>query len=117
MVLTVGPRACTIACVPVMPPAPGMFSITTGWPSDLVSDGLTVRMIVSTPEPGPTGRIVRSGLSDAALCARAGSGPRRDRCRDGGHRGAVKETAGTEHHASLIAYFDVDNVAETADDA
>ena len=68
-------RALTIACVPVMPPAPGMFSITTGWPTDLVSAGLTVRMIVSTPEPGPTGRMVRNGLSDAALFARTGSGP------------------------------------------
>jgi hypothetical protein len=36
--------ALTIACVPVMPPAPGRFSTTIGCPpSALVSDGLAAR--------------------------------------------------------------------------
>src|SRR5256885_8868146 len=58
--------ALTSTDVPVMPPAPARFSITTGWPSVLESDGLAARMIVSTPEPGLTGRMTRIGA-----CARA----------------------------------------------
>ena len=70
-------RALTIACVPLMPPAPGKFSITMGCPpSALLTAGLIVRVIVSTPEPGPTGRMVRSGLSDAGVCAATDSEPR-----------------------------------------
>jgi hypothetical protein len=58
--------ARTITDAPVMPPAPGRFSMTTPWPpSALVSEGAAARMMVSTPEPAPTGRTTRSGLSEA----------------------------------------------------
>ena len=56
--------------MPVMPPAPGKFSMTTGWPSAFDKAGLAARMMVSTPEPGPTGTMTRIGV-----CAWAGSAP------------------------------------------
>src|SRR6185295_4381663 len=64
--------ALTSAAVPVMPPAPGRFSITTAWPPSLAeSAGPTLRTMTSTPEPGLTGRMTRSGgRSAACACAR-----------------------------------------------
>lgn len=63
--------ALTSAEVPVMPPAPGRFSITTAWPPSALDKAFcAVRTMVSTPEPAPTGRITRSGAVD---CAQAGT--------------------------------------------
>jgi hypothetical protein len=64
--------ALTMAAVPVMPPAPGMFSITTGWPKALPSATEAARTMLSTPEPALIGRMKRIGLSEP--CASAGSG-------------------------------------------
>ncbi|MOA41071.1 hypothetical protein D3C78_1630030 [compost metagenome] len=50
-----------------MPPAPGWFSTTTVWPSAADSAGPADRVIVSTPEPTPTGRMNLMGRSDCAL--------------------------------------------------
>src|SRR5687767_1795534 len=61
--------AFTRAAVPVMLPAPGRFSITTAWPSAFESDGPTARVIVSTPDPGANGRMMRRGRSDCAAAA------------------------------------------------
>jgi len=54
--------ARTICVVPVMPPAPGRFSMTMGWPSALARLVLMARMAPSAPEPADSGRITRSGL-------------------------------------------------------
>lgn len=66
--------ARTICAVPVMPPAPGRFSITTGWPSAFARLALMARMAPSAPEPAESGRMTRSGRSGWP-CARAGRRP------------------------------------------
>ena len=58
-----GSCARTICVVPVMPPAPGRFSITTGWPSALARLLLMARMEPSAPEPADSGRMMRRGRS------------------------------------------------------
>ena len=64
-----------MAWVPVMPPAPGWFSITTLCPPSMLDrGGATARVMVSTPEPGPTGRMILSGRSGTAACASAERG-------------------------------------------
>src|SRR5882762_9307522 len=59
--------ALTSTEVPVTPPAPARFSITTGWPSAFDNAGLAARMFVSTPDPGLTGRMTRIGVCACAL--------------------------------------------------
>jgi hypothetical protein len=60
--VAIGRRLDSI-CVPVMPPAPGRFSMTTGWPpSERTSAVWAERTMVSAPEPAPTGRMTRSGV-------------------------------------------------------
>ncbi|MOA23271.1 hypothetical protein D3C78_1438790 [compost metagenome] len=68
---SLGPR--TICAVPVMPPAPGRFSITTGWPAALASWVLIARIAPSAPEPADSGRITRKGLSPCASAPRGAS--------------------------------------------
>src|SRR5437868_1054646 len=58
--------AFTSAAVPVMLPAPGRFSITSGWPSALESDGPTARVTASMPAPGDEVTMMRSGFPDCA---------------------------------------------------
>ena len=58
-----GSCARTICVVPVMPPAPGRFSITTGWPSALARLLLMARMAPSPPEPADSGKMMRRGRS------------------------------------------------------
>src|SRR4051812_25097090 len=74
--------ALTIARVPVMPPAPGRFSTTMGWPSVFDNPVLAARTMESTPEPALTGRITRMGRCGAwalAAHARASAMPRNAR--------------------------------------
>ena len=61
--------ARTNCAVPVMPPAPGKFSITRLWPSTLPMLGPIARMAPSAPEPADSGRMTRSGLSCGAAKA------------------------------------------------
>ena len=69
--------ARTICAVPGMPPAPGRFSITRGWPRALLIGVLMARMAPSAPEPADSGKMTRSGLSCPAglVCASAGKAP------------------------------------------
>src|SRR6266487_3447025 len=58
----------------MVPPAPGRFSITTGWPSCAVSLSETVRAMMSVPLPGVNGTInltvlVGQACAHAADCA------------------------------------------------
>src|SRR6478752_1494356 len=55
--------------VPTMPPAPGWFSITTGWPSVLPRAAAAARTMVSTPEPAPTGRMKRTARRPSQAAA------------------------------------------------
>src|SRR4051812_19058471 len=43
-------------------PAPGLFSITTGWPSALESDGAMTRAVTSLTPPGGKFTTIRIGL-------------------------------------------------------
>ena len=54
--------------VPTMPPAPGWFSTTTGWPSAFDSAGCAARVIVSTPEAVATGRMNLTARSPICAC-------------------------------------------------
>jgi len=57
---------------PSMPPAPGLFSMTTGWPHFAPSLSLMARAMRSSELPGPVGTTMRTGLV-GQLCAAAGS--------------------------------------------
>jgi len=54
--------ARTTASAPSMPLAPGLFSTTTGWPSETRSFSARSRAIVSTPPPGEKGTTMVMGL-------------------------------------------------------
>src|SRR5438552_7756639 len=54
-------------------PAPGLFSITIGWPSRVESFSDTARATMSTPPPGGNGTTTRSVFAGYA-CARASAG-------------------------------------------
>ena len=53
--------ALAMAEAPMTPPAPGRFSITTGWPKARPSATEAERAMVSTPEPALTGSTTRTG--------------------------------------------------------
>src|SRR5690349_8298526 len=63
----------TSCVVPVMPPAPGRFSITRGWPSALASGTPSERASASTLEPAAFGMIILTGLSPWAREGMQGS--------------------------------------------
>ena len=65
--------ALTTVEVPVMPPAPGWFSTTTGWPKALPSATVAARTMASTPEPALIGRMKRTGRSPCAQAGQAAS--------------------------------------------
>src|SRR5436309_4418322 len=56
--------------MPIVPPAPGRFSISTGCPNADESLSATGRAIVSVAEPGVNGTMMRIGL-DGKACASA----------------------------------------------
>ncbi len=53
---------------PIMPPAPGRLSTTTGWPSSSLRPGATARALISTLPPGANGTTIRMGLT-GKVCA------------------------------------------------
>ena len=56
--------ALATASAPMLPPAPGLFSITTGWPSERAICSPSVRAMVSIAPAGGNGttqRIARDG--------------------------------------------------------
>src|SRR5262245_62044081 len=61
--------------MPIVPPAPGRFSTTTGWPSAACSLSATGRAMVPVAEPGVNGTMMRIGLEGndcaAAVAANA----------------------------------------------
>jgi hypothetical protein len=52
--------------MPIVPPPPGRFSISTGWPSCPDSFSATVRAMMSVALPGVNGTITRSGFAGQA---------------------------------------------------
>ena len=64
--------ALATASMPSMPPAPGLFSMTTGWPQREASLSLMARTIRSSELPGPVGTTIFTGrLGQAAWAAAA----------------------------------------------
>ena len=56
--------------VPTTPPAPGLFSTMTGWPSASDSLGAMMRATMSMPPPGGKPMTMRTGLvGNACACA------------------------------------------------
>src|SRR5579862_1807805 len=54
------------------PPAPGLFSMTTGWPHASLSFGAISRATISTPPPGANGTMTCTGRAGkSSACARA----------------------------------------------
>ncbi len=56
--------------IPMVPPAPGRFSSTTGWPSCVLSFSETVRAMMSVELPGVKGTTTLIGFAGQA-CAHA----------------------------------------------
>ncbi len=72
---TVCPSGSALATAvrPMLPPAPGRFSITSGWPSFSLTRGAMARTMASALPPGGKVTITRMGLvGQAASWARAG---------------------------------------------
>ncbi|MNO05601.1 hypothetical protein D3C81_2270570 [compost metagenome] len=55
--------ARTTNSVPMLPPAPGLFSTTKGWPSFCVSVLVTLRVRVSVVPPGENATMTFTGRS------------------------------------------------------
>ncbi|MNV18226.1 hypothetical protein D3C71_1090470 [compost metagenome] len=55
--------ARTTNSVPILPPAPGLFSTTKDWPNCLASTLETLRVRVSVVPPAVNATITRTGLS------------------------------------------------------
>ncbi|MNC74835.1 hypothetical protein D3C75_1262600 [compost metagenome] len=55
--------ARTTYSVPILPPAPGLFSTTKGWPSFCVSVFVTLRVSVSVVPPGEKATMTLTGRS------------------------------------------------------
>src|SRR5688572_4434029 len=53
----------------MVPPAPGLFSTTTGWPSASDRPGATRRAVMSTFPPGAKGTMMRIGFAGKACAA------------------------------------------------
>src|SRR5688500_10956962 len=54
--------ALTVSIAAICPSAPTLFSIITGWPTDLDTDAPRIRATVSEPEPAGTDTTIRMGL-------------------------------------------------------
>lgn len=62
--------ALATVCPATMPPAPGLFSITTGWPgSVLAMCSPTARAVMSAAPPGALGTTMRTALVGKAASA------------------------------------------------
>src|SRR5437870_5270213 len=64
--------------MPMVPPAPGRFSTTSGWPSAAASLSATGRAMVSVADPGVKGTMMRIGLAGKG-CADAAQAAKRAR--------------------------------------
>ena len=61
--------ALATVCPATTPPAPGLFSITTGWPSVLAMCSPTARAVMSAAPPGALGTTMRTALVGKAASA------------------------------------------------
>ena len=61
--------AASMACTAMAPPAPGLFSTTTGWPMSAASWSATMRATTSMVPPAGAGTSMRTGLSVQAMAA------------------------------------------------
>src|SRR5262245_37804544 len=86
---------------PVLPPAPGMFSVTTCWPH--VSDNFcaTMRAITSVGPPAANGTIRRTGFAGQPSAAALPAGASIDRM-----SAAEAANAGNIMASSLDLFFD-----------
>ena len=75
--------------MPMTLPPPGRFSITSGWPSPLLTSGSMMRARLSVPPPAPNGTIRRIGRVGQD-CAKASAR----------HRAAQPERTGTARSAA-----------------
>ena len=57
----------------MVPPAPGLLSTITGWPSDLANGSAMVRATMSLAPPAAKVTTMRTGFSGHAACATAAS--------------------------------------------
>ena len=62
--------------MPMLPPAPGRFSITTGWPHFSDSFWPTMRASASEAPPGVCGTMMRTGLAGKVWARAAGALPK-----------------------------------------
>src|SRR6185437_15913840 len=83
----------------LMPPGPGMFSITTCWPNFLLSRSARMRAVTSATPPGPKGSTILTGFSGHLACA------------DDGASISVRSAAQAAP-ASVRAHFDVMEILE-----
>src|ERR671932_30826 len=60
-----------------MPPPPGLFSITTGWPRYLAATSANLRRCVSVVPPGGHGQMSVIGFAGNDCARAAGAGGRR----------------------------------------
>src|SRR4051812_16014977 len=56
--------------LPIVPPAPGLLSTTTGWPSAFDNACIAIRPVASVPPPGGNATMQRIGRVGHASLAR-----------------------------------------------
>ena len=80
MTTCASPRALATMSAPSMPPAPGLFSTTIGWPSRLPKYSARVRDRMSAAPAGGKLTIQRIGFDGQGVCAAAmpGAAKRRE---------------------------------------
>ena len=90
-------RADESVVIATKPSPPGRFSTTTGWPHFAASFSAISRAPMSAPEPGPSGRMMRTGRVGQILRRRGQSGQRQ---RDSAMREPVRILAMRMMHSS-----------------
>src|SRR6184192_4035455 len=96
------------SAVPMVPIAPGLFSITNGWPSDSWSCGAMARAIWSGSAPGGKGTTKRTGFCARVVVETATSKARsRERTRLSCINGGAHGYPGTERARPQAAHEDV----------
>ena len=96
MTTCVSPRALATMSAPSMPPAPGLFSTTIGWPSRLPKYSAKVRDRMSAAPAGGKLTIQRIGFDGQGVCAAAMPG-----AASGGEN---REATARQHGRSLEGY-------------
>ena len=82
----------------MLPPAPGLFSITTDWPQTSCRRLPTSRAVISVEPPGVNGTTIRTGFDRPV---RSRGARREDGGRGDGSRGETDETTAIQLGASL----------------